>query len=137
MIGGLRSSRGAGARRCAADRGSLTLEYALLAPTVLMMLFLCIQVALFSYARSVALTAAQEGANAQRAYGAQAGDGKARATEVLNRQGDTLSGWKVTVTTNGNQIQVTVTGRSLSLFPGFSGYHISQSAGGPVERFIR
>jgi Flp pilus assembly protein TadG len=114
----------------------MTLEYAILVPTVLMMLFLCIQVALYSYARSVALTAAQEGANAQRAFGASAGAGKARADQVLNRQGDTLSGWKVSVSTVGNEVHVTVTGKSLSLIPGFDGYQVTQSAGGPIERFV-
>jgi Flp pilus assembly protein TadG len=119
------------------DRGSVTLEYAILVPAVLTILFLCIQVALYSYARSVALTAAEEGANAQRAFGAPAGVGKDRANDVINRQGDTLSGVTVTVTTTGGEVRVTVTGRSLSLFPGVNGYRVSQTSSGPVEQFHR
>ena len=119
------------------DGGSVTLEYAILVPTILTMLFLCIQVALYSYARSVALTAAEEGANAQRAYGASAGAGQAKADEIIKAQGDVLSGWKVTVTTNGGEVRVTVSGRSLSMFPGVAGYSVKQTSSGPIEQFHR
>lgn len=119
------------------DRGSVTLEYAILVPTIITMLFLCIQVAMYSFARSVALTAAQEGANAQRAYGAPNGAGRAQARSVITAQGDVLTGWRVTVTTTGGEVRVTVTGHSLSMFPGLAGYTVSQTSSGPVERFHR
>lgn len=119
------------------DRGSVTVQYAIIVPSVLALLFLCVQVALFSYARSVALTAAQEGANAQRAYGSSAGAGAARANSVIDRQGDTLRGVKITVNTTGGEVRVTVTGHSLSVLPGFAGYPISQTASGPIEAFNR
>lgn len=122
-------------RRRPADHGSVTVQYAIVAPSVLVLLFLCVQVALFSYARSVALTAAQEGANAQRAYGAPAGAGMVRADSVITRQGDTLRGAKVTVSISGGEVHVTVTGHSLSVIPGFAGYPISQTASGPIEVF--
>ncbi len=119
------------------DDGSSTLEFAILVPIVLTLIFTCIQVSLYSFARSVALTAAQEGANAQRAYGAAPGAGAAKADEIIKAQGDVLQGWNVSVTTSGGEIVVTVTGRSLSLFPGLDGYSVSQTSSGPIEVFHR
>ncbi len=133
---GLRS-RVASSRRRGPDRGSVTLEFAILIPGVLAMMFLCIQVALFSYARSVALTAAEEGVNAQRAYGAPAGAGKAKAKAFIDRQGNTLTGATITTAIVGGEVRITVTATSPSLIPGFSGYTVSQSASGPVEKFSR
>jgi len=124
-------------RRPGRDDGSSTLEFAILVPLVLTLIFTCIQVSLYSFARSVALTAAQEGANAQRAYGAPPGAGEAKADDIINAQGDVLQGWHVLVTTSGGEIVVTVTGRSLSLFPGVDGYRISQTSSGPIEVFHR
>jgi Flp pilus assembly protein TadG len=123
-------------RRRRDDRGSVTLEYAIVVPAVLALIFVCVQVALYSYARSVALTAAEEAVNAQRVYGAPAGAGSDRANYVLTNQQDAVLGWTVTVTTVGGRVQVTVTGRSLSVFPGVSGYPVHQTASGPVERFV-
>ena len=55
-------------------------------------MFTCIQVSLYSFARSVALTAAQEGANAQRAYGALPGAGEAKADAHHQRAGRHAAG---------------------------------------------
>jgi hypothetical protein len=117
------------------DGGSSSLEYAILVPIVLTLLFTCIQVSLYSFARSVALTAAQEGVNAQRAYGALPGVGEQKADDVINAQGDVLQGWHVSVTTSGGEVVVTVTGTSISLLPGVRGYSISQTSSGPIEVF--
>lgn len=119
------------------DDGSVAVEYAIVAPIVLAVLFLAIQVAMYSYARSIALTAAQEGLSAARAYDGSAGDGSARAYDFIGRaSGDSLSGARVSVNRGGEQATVTVTGRSLSLVPGISGFTVSQTASGPVERFV-
>ncbi len=136
MTGRREGSRRAPLRLRRDDRGSVALEYAIVVPAVLVLIFLCVQVALYSYARSVALTAAEEAVNAQRVYGAPAGAGQARADHVLTAQSDALIGWRVSVLTGGGRVRVTVTGRSLSVFPGVSGYQVSQTASGPVERFV-
>jgi Flp pilus assembly protein TadG len=134
---GLQTRLAAASRRRGPDRGSTTLEFAILIPGVLVMMFLCIQIALYSYARSVALTAAEQGVNAQRAYGAKTGAGKTKATTFITNQGNTLSNIKVTTTMVGGEIRITVTGTSLSVIPGVKGYTVSQSASGPIEKFSR
>jgi Flp pilus assembly protein TadG len=115
----------------------VALEFALVLPAIIVLLFTSVQVGLFSYARSVALTAAEEGANAQRAYGAADDAGQLAADRLLVKQGDTLRNWKVSVTTVNGEVRVVVTGRTQSVFPGFNGYRVSQTASGPVERFVR
>ena len=47
---------------------------------------------------------------------------------------DLLTGRTVSVADSPTSIEVTVTGTSLSLFPGLSGWSVTQSAIGPVER---
>jgi hypothetical protein len=116
------------------DDGSGSLEFIIVVPVVLTVLFLAIQISILSYTRSVAMTAAEEGLDAERGF-AGAGTGQGRAAEFVARQGDWLTGTQVTVSRTGEQVSVTVTGQSLSLVPGFSGWTVSQTATGPVERY--
>lgn len=105
-------------------------------PAVLLLLFLSIQVAMYSVARSVALNAAQEGLTAARGYNGSAAAGSARAQDFVTRAGgDLLTDTHVSVTRTATQATVTVTGSSLSLVPGLH-WQIRQSATGPVERWI-
>jgi Flp pilus assembly protein TadG len=117
------------------DRGAVTLQYVIIVPAMFTLIFTCIQVAMYSYARSVALAAAQEGVNAQRVYHAPAGTGYDQAMRLIRSQGDTLRGAGVTVQIQGSEVVVTVTGRTQSVLPGFGGYLIIQSASGPIEEF--
>ena len=116
------------------ERGSSPVELAILAPAVLLALFASIQVAAVFMARSVALSAAQEASTAERAFGAPAGAGTDRGRSFLGRAGDWLSGGQVRVERNGEQVTTTVTGRAISLVPGFT-FTVSQSSRGEVERF--
>lgn len=113
------------------------MEYVITAPVVLMVLFLAIQVAMYSYARSIALTAAQEGLSTARGYESSAGAGAGRAHDFIGRAGgDMLSEVAVSVDRGAEQTTVTVTGRSLSLVPGIPGFAVRQTATGPTERFV-
>ncbi|GAA2910541.1 hypothetical protein Acy02nite_89490 [Actinoplanes cyaneus] len=105
-------------------------------PAVMLLMFLALQVAMYSYARSIALTAAQEGLTAARAYNSSAAAGSARAQDFIARAGgDSLTGTRVAATRSATQASVTVTGRSPSLLPGLR-LTVSQTAVGPVERFV-
>lgn len=118
------------------DRGSVTLEVSILAPVLLLVVFTIIQVGLWSYARSLALGAAQEGVAAGRAYGAPAEAGRARALSFLDATaGDSLVGSVVTASATAATLRVEVTGRALSVLPGVPGLPVRQRAEGPIERF--
>ena len=118
------------------DRGSATLEVSILAPLLLLVVFTIIQVGLWSYARSLALGAAQEGVAAGRAYQSSAEAGRARAQAFLDATaGDSLVGSVVTTSATAGSLRVEVTGRALSVLPGVPGLPVRQRAEGPLERF--
>jgi Flp pilus assembly protein TadG len=116
-------------------RGSVTVEVAVLAPVLLLVVFTIVQVGLWSYARSLALGAAQEGVAAGRAYRAPADAGRLRAEQFLARAaGDSLLDAHVVARTTPGSLQVEVTGRALSVLPGIPGLPVRQHAQGPIER---
>jgi len=117
------------------DRGATTLQFVIIVPVVFALVFGCIQVSIYSFARTLALTAAQEAVSAQRAYQAPDGVGAARAWTVIHSQGDTLRNATVSVKIVGNNIVATVTGLTQSVLPGINGYPVSQTASGPIEEF--
>ena len=121
----------------AAERGSASLEIAILGPALLLLIFSIVQAGLWFYARSLALAAAQEGASAGSAYAAPPDAGAVRAHQFLTEQaGDSLQA--VTVSTAGTtatEVRIQVAGRALSVLPGVPGLPITQSATAPVERF--
>ncbi len=69
------------------DRGTAPVEFAIVASAVLALTFLVIQVGLVLYARTIALAAASQGANAARGYGATDAAGHARATTFIDQAG--------------------------------------------------
>ena len=111
------------------------MELAITFPAVLLLVMTLIQAALWFYARSIALGAAQEGARAGRVQPVSTGRAQSAAEDFLEQTAqDLLTGREVTVTGSPASIEVTVTGTSLSLLPGLSGWSVTQTAVGPVER---
>jgi Flp pilus assembly protein TadG len=114
----------------------VTVELAILAPALLLLVFTVVQVGLWSYARSLALGAAQEGVAAGRAHGTEPAAGRARAEQFLDRTaGDSLLERAVTVRATATTVRVEVAGRSLSVLPGVPGMPVRQAAEGPLERY--
>lgn len=119
------------------DRGDTSIQMAIVFPLVLLATVAVIQASMWYYARQIALTAAREGATAASAYQASPSDGAAQARSVLSRiAGDSLRGYSVSASNNGQRVSVQVTGTAMSMIPGLSGLRISQSASGPVERWV-
>src|SRR4051794_1586676 len=87
------------------DAGLSGLEAVFTIPVVMAMILGILQAAMWWYARQVALTAAQEGARAARAYQATNADGAAKATnylgQVQGRSGSILNDPHVSVRRNG------------------------------------
>lgn len=119
------------------ERGSASLEIAILAPALLALTFAVVQAGLWFHARSLALAAAQEGVTAARAYHAPTDAGPTRARAFLTQQaGDSLLGATVTTAgTTATVVRVTVRGHALSVLPGVRGPTITQSAQAGRERF--
>ncbi|MGW0969864.1 TadE family protein [Streptomyces sp. NPDC002516] len=124
-------------RRWSDDRGDTSIQMAIVFPLVLLATVAVVQASMWYYARQIAVAAAREGASAARAYQAGPGDGVARARDVLGRTaGDSLSGYSVTASSDGQRVRVQVAGTALSLIPGVAGLRVRQSASGAVERWV-
>ncbi len=135
--GRARGSRtgGAAGGRPSGERGAASVELAVTFPVVLLLVMTLIQGALWFYARSLALGAAQEGAREGRVQPASTARARSAAEDFLDQTAsDLLTGRDVAVSGSEASITVTVTGTSLSLFPGLSGWSVTQTAVGPVER---
>ncbi|HTF11881.1 MAG TPA: TadE/TadG family type IV pilus assembly protein [Asanoa sp.] len=121
--------------RSGSDRGASPVELAIVAPLIILLLFLAIQIAAVFLARSAALSAAQEAVSAQRAYQAPAGAGIAKGNAFLTHTGDWLSAAAVAeAPAEADEVAFTVTGRALSVIPGVD-FAVAQTAHGTVERF--
>lgn len=120
-----------GLRRGDGDRGSLSLELSVLAPIVMMILFITIQAGMYFFARNAALTAAQQGVEAARVQGGTLTEGEARTWDLLSRSGGSISGTSVSGS-SGALVEITVTGHVDTWIPGLS-LPLSQTATGAKE----
>lgn len=132
----LRRSRGRGA-----ERGASTIELAILAPMLLIMVWLVVQFAIWFQSRSVALAAAQAGARVARDEAAVANkpwknDAVSRATDFYDKLGTKLvGGLHATAIGNpGTTVGVRVRGTVASIIPGVT-LTITEVVQGPVECF--
>lgn len=120
-------------RTMTGDRGSSPVEFAIIASAMILLTFAVVQVGLFFFARSIALGAATQGANAGRGYNAPTDAAQRNAQQFLDRTGDGLGNQNVTVTRTGQDVNVTVTGVAISVLPGLT-FPVRQTAHGSVEQ---
>jgi hypothetical protein len=118
------------------ERGSFSLEWAIIAPAVLTLIFGAIQAGLYFHARSTALTAAQEGVEAARGDTATLQAGLRRSQEFTDRMNRSLPGVQVSGDRSAERVQIDVRGRVPVVIP-LPGIRLTvhQSAQAPVERF--
>ncbi len=153
MSRGLPGGRPAGR----ADRGSGSLEFAVLSLAFLLLVFMVVQSALYYHARNVVKAEAEGVARAVRAYPTTAQlqdavptdsqiESLARSSalaqwERLDNSGDTTSRPQVDAGRVGfDRVQVTVSADPIMIIPGVFGgkkLTITETAGGPFEIFKR
>jgi Flp pilus assembly protein TadG len=124
-----------------ADRGSSAVELAILAPIVLLIIWLSIQFAFWYQGRQVALAAAQAGARVARqeanVTAAWRSDARNAATNYYSALGTKVLGGNITAKPIGsaaNQVGVTVHGQVVSIVLGIK-LMINVTVSGPVECF--
>ncbi len=122
--------------RARGERGSVSLELAVVFPVVLLLIFGTVQAALYFHARNVALAAAEEGLRDARVENGSDSAGVRRAEAFLVDAGGSrvLLGFSVTADRGATEATVTVQGTSPSVLPGIGGFAVAQSATGPRER---
>ncbi|MFE4873495.1 TadE family protein [Streptomyces sp. NPDC056682] len=115
------------------DRGFGSVEFAILAVVVLMLVFTALQVGLYYHARKVAQSAARQGVEAGRQLGAGPGDGVTQAQDFLARFGNSVQGASVSSAgSTATQIRITVHGSVATLVPGLH-LDVTQYADAPTE----
>ncbi|MGH2703696.1 MAG: TadE family protein [Actinomycetota bacterium] len=120
------------------ERGSASLEAAIVAPALMLLIVGALQFGLVHHARHVARTAAQEAARAAAAEGATAEDGEARGREVLaSGLGRSAGQTSVEVDTEPDLVRARVgaTMRGLLPIPGLSSFTLKADATVFAERF--
>ncbi|WP_063766917.1 TadE/TadG family type IV pilus assembly protein [Streptomyces sp. NRRL S-813] len=123
------------AARLRSDRGNGSVEVAVLAVVVLMLVFTIIQVGLYYHARKVAQSAARQGVDTGRQFGSSPGDGVAQAQEFLAKFGNSVRGASVSSAgSTAEELHITVTGHVATLVPGLE-LTVTQDAHGPIERW--
>jgi len=129
-----RAERFSRARR---ERGSITLEVAVVIPAMLVLMFVVVQGAVVAYALSVVESAASAGVTSGRSADAGSGAGVARARAALaDRGGGALRDVSVSdAGSTSDTVRITVSGRSVSVIPGLPGLAVRGSAHAPRERF--
>ncbi|WP_165900640.1 pilus assembly protein [Microbispora hainanensis] len=117
------------------ERGSATLEAALVYPALLLLVLLAINAALWFHARNLALAAAQEGLRAGRAYGSSLSAGQATAERFIRQVGGSfLTSARVSVERTADSLSVAVSGQAISLIP-LLPLDVEQVARAPVEKW--
>jgi Flp pilus assembly protein TadG len=128
-------------RAASACRGSSAVELAILAPLLLLIIFLSVQFAFWYQGRQVALAAAQAGARLARqeadVNAAWRTDAQNAAAAYYNQLGTKVFSGGITARATGsavNQVGVRVTGRVVSIVFGLK-LTIHETVTGPVECF--
>lgn len=121
-------------RRCG-ERGSATLQIAILFPVLLLLVLAIFQAGVFFYTQSAALSSAQEGVRATAAQGGTVGKGVQRATGFLQRVSGTLvESAQITGRRTATASSITVRGNVLTLIPMLQ-LTVSQTATLPSEEY--
>jgi Flp pilus assembly protein TadG len=122
-------------RQLRGDHGFGSVEFAVLAVVVLALIFTIIQVGLYYHARKVAQSAARQGVEAGRQFGAGDGDGVAQAQTFLARFGGSVQDASVSSAgSTPEHIRITVRGSVATLVPGLT-MDVVQHADAPIERW--
>lgn len=117
------------------DRGSGSVELAVLATVVLFLGFAAIQTGMYFHARSVARSAATQGVEAGRQIGSSPGDGVTQAQALLAKYGSVRGASVSSEGSGAEQIRITVRGTVATLVPGLE-LSVVQHAEAPVERWV-
>jgi len=107
--------------RLRGERGSVSLELAVVFPIVLLLVFTIVQTGIYYYARTLAMTAAQEGLREASALTGTPAQGTDKATSFLDRTADGwVTGRTVTADRTVSTSTVTVTGQASALLAAFA-----------------
>lgn len=118
------------------DGGYSIVEAVITLPVLIMMVMFVVQYALLWHGRHVAEAAAQNGLRDARGYQATAAAGERSASDYLREVApNLLTRPQVNAERGDTTVTVTVRAKVLSIVP-FGDLSVSETAAGPVERFV-
>ena len=115
------------------DRGSATVEFAICAVAMVLLLLMVVQVAVWYHTRAVAQTAARHGLDQVRVLDGSPEAGEAVAYEFLDQAGGGLNDPDVDATRTVEVATVSVRGDVVSILPGVS-FTVSVTVRAATER---
>ena len=121
-------------RRLRDERGTTTIQVAILFPVVLFWIMLIVQYGLWWHAKQVANAAASEAVDAAQVSSGTATDGEDAAAAYLAQAGN-LDNVTISVSREPTTVTVEVRGDAPRLVPGFE-WSVTARSTAPVERFI-
>lgn len=118
------------------QRGSATVQTAIVGPALIVVLFICVQTGFWFHARNIAISAAHEGARAASGYDGSTGQGRDTASRFATRAG--AKNVNVTAVRGAEITTVTVEVSAPNLLPWIIPIQpIRQVAQMPTERLTR
>lgn len=120
----------------ASERGSSTVETAILVSVLITLLLTLMQGGVWWHTRNVALAAAEEAARAAASEHGTAVAGRRAATSFIDQSNAGMTNVGIDVRRSTTTVTVTITGHAMSVLPGIT-QQISQTATLPVERITR
>jgi Flp pilus assembly protein TadG len=124
------------ALRADGQQGSVTLEFVVIVPLLMLLVWIAMQLVMVFFANRVALSAAQEGVRTARDRAGSTTAAEQRSRRYLVELGSTLLLHpQVRASRTADSARVEVTGQAQQLIPFFVRLHIVQVAESPRERF--
>ena len=118
------------------QRGSVTLEFVVIFPLLMLLVWIAMQFVMVFFANRVALAAAQEGVRTARDRAGSVAAAERRSRRYLDEIGSTLLLHpEVRASRTADTARVQVTGQAQQLIPLFVRLHVVQVAESPRERF--
>jgi Flp pilus assembly protein TadG len=118
------------------ESGASPVDFVLIFPVLIVILFGIIQGAMWYQAQNVAHAAASAAYNAARTSNGTPGSGQVAGDGVVSQHPGSLKGAAVSVVRTANDVLVTVTGSAPTFVPGWGGPGVSQTVSGPTERWV-
>lgn len=118
------------------ERGSSSVEFAILAPAVLLLVMIVIQVGVAYHSHQVAQTAARHGVDEVRTRDGSTGAGISAANDFLAQAGGGLRGTDVSASRGAEVSSVSVSGNVVSIVP-FVSFTVDVTVNAPTERIVQ
>lgn len=115
------------------DRGSSTVEFAICAAVMVMLLLVIVQFAVYFHMRSVAQTAARNGLDRVRVVQGSTGAGVTAANQFLDQGGSSLNNREVSAQRSDIASSMSVSGTVVSIIPGLN-LRVEVTVDAPTER---